>query len=240
MSQLVLGFGKRRINRRLPGRIAGWACCLLVATLVSSGQPSLADDETVVAIVHPDNPVSMLSLHDVRLMYGLYRRVWSSGSQVQIVLPLPGSPAMDFVVDRVFRRMDSVVDVDRFYLEALFQQRIGRRPEQLSARATLVYVRSVRGAVALLDRSVLSDEPGVRVVEIGGPRASRFPRMPVLGAASQAASRPASAESGRQTRKVEPPTSGFSTSMVPAWARAISIARGRPSPSEWLLQPSPR
>lgn len=156
---------RRRRHRRWRGGIARWACCLLVAALAAGGQRSLADEQIVV-IVHSENPVSTLTLHDLRLMYGLYRRVWTSGPQVRIVLPLPDTPVMGFLLHRVFRRMKSVVDLDRFYLEALFQQRIGKRPEQLSQRAALSFVRSVKGGVALIERSALPDSAGVRILEI--------------------------------------------------------------------------
>ena len=145
-----------------------------MVSLIAGGQWSLADADDaddaddVVAIVHPENPSLTLAVHDLRLMYGLYRRVWSSGDLVRIVQPLPDSPAMDFLIQRVFRRMKSATDIDRFYLEALFQQRIGRRPEVLSPQETIFFVQSVPGAVALVERSALRAPLTVRVLEVGG------------------------------------------------------------------------
>lgn len=161
----------RRRDRRLPRRIAGWVCCLLLAAWVAGAQQNSSEDRIVV-IVHPENSVSELKLHDLRLMYGLYRRVWSNGNPVRLALPAPETPSMDFLVDRVFRTLRSEGDVDRFYLTALFQLQIGKRPEHFSARDSISFVRSVPGGVALIRADEIPDDPGVRVLEIGGPSGS--------------------------------------------------------------------
>ena len=156
----------RKVERLLR-RAARWVCCLVLAVLATGADRGLAEEQ-IVAIVHPENEISALTLHDLRLMYGLYRRIWSSGSQVRLVLPLPQTTEMDFLMHRVFRRMKSEADIDRFYFEALFQQQIGARPEQLSVRETLSFVGAMPGGVALVVRDELVAIPGVRVLEIGG------------------------------------------------------------------------
>ena len=220
-------------------RLACWALCLLLAATATGGHRSLAEEQ-IVAIVHSENQVSNLTVHELRLMYGLFRRVWPGGTRVRIVLPPPGSSAMNFLIANIYLRPRSAVDVERFYREALFEQRIGRLPELLAPREALAFVRANRGALALFERSELPADPGIRVLEIGGAGASRGSVFPRIGRASQAVPSRAVNDSGRRILKIEPPLSGLSTWMFPEWARAISMARGRPSPSDESGWPSPR
>ncbi|MFP8880840.1 MAG: hypothetical protein VCE43_16085 [Myxococcota bacterium] len=59
-------------------RLAYWALCLLLAATATGGHRSLADGQ-IVAIVHSENQVSNLTVHELRLMYGLFRRVGREG-----------------------------------------------------------------------------------------------------------------------------------------------------------------
>ena len=220
-------------------RLACWALCLLLAATATGGHRSLADEQ-IVAIVHSENQVSNLTLHELRLMYGLFRRVWPGGTRVGIVLPPPDSPAMKFLIANVYLRWRSAVDVERFYREALFEQRIGSLPVSFGHRETLKFVRANIGALAVFDRSELPTDPLVRVLEIVGSETSAGFEFPGTGPAAQAPENPRERVSGRWIRKIEPPVSGLSTWMFPEWARAISMARGRPSPSDEPGWPLPR
>ena len=218
---------------------ARWALCLLTAAMVTSSHRSLADAE-IVALVHPANTVSSISLHEMRLMYALYRGFWPQGMHVRIVLPLPDSPGMDFLLANIYQRPRTAIDVERFYREALFEQRIGSLPVSFGHRETLKFVRANIGALAVFDRSELPTDPLVRVLEIVGSETSAGFEFPGTGPAAQAPENPRERVSGRWIRKIEPPVSGLSTWMFPEWARAISMARGRPSPSDEPGWPLPR
>ena len=230
---------RQKNSKRWRGGPVRWALGLLLAATASGGHRSLAEPE-IVAIVHTTNDTSAISVHDMRLMYGLFRRVWSHGTPVRIALPLPNSPAMDFLLEHVYLRPKTAIDVERFYRAALFEQRIGSLPAALGARETLAFVRVTPGALAVLDRSRLPVDPGVAVREIDlSPNVTRL-EIPSIVRAPQALPDFGWPASGRWTRKTEPPVSGLSTWMFPEWARAISIARGRPNPSDALGWPSPR
>ena len=230
---------RQKNSKRWRGGPVRWALCLLLAATVSGGHRSLAE-EGVVVIVHSTNDVSSLSVHDLRLMYGLFRRVWQQGTRVQIVLPLPGTKSMDFLIEHVYLRHKSPIDVERFYRSALFEQRIGSVPVSLGSRETLAFVGESPGALAVIDRSMLPADPHVKVIEIDSAELSAVLKFPSIAWAPQARPPPLSLASGRWIRKIEPPFSGLSTWMFPEWARAISIARGRPNPSDELGWPLPR
>jgi hypothetical protein len=140
-------------SRALACIVASWA-------LVTS---AWAGD--VVAVVHASNATTEISVHRLRLLYGLYQRTWPGGVRVALLLPESGSPAMDFLVDTVFR-MGEEFELERYYLQAVFQQRVARRPRELAAEAAIALVRREPGAIVLVDRDRIGDEEGLRVLAI--------------------------------------------------------------------------
>jgi len=120
----------------------------------------------IVAIVNESNSQADISLQRLRLLYALYQRSWHGGVRVKIVLPASGSSAMRFLISKVFRKGDEW-QIDRFYIQAVFQQRIPSRPEQLSSRAAVAMVRSNPGAIAIVGREEVADASGLRILPIG-------------------------------------------------------------------------
>src|SRR5262245_32005157 len=103
---------------------------LLTAALgLGPAAPAAAAAE-VVAILHPDNPTRELSMKQLRLLYGAYKRQWAGGGTVHLLLPPSGGEAMSFLVSRVFRKSEEG-EIARYYLEAIFQQKIAQAPQQV-------------------------------------------------------------------------------------------------------------
>ena len=119
----------------------------------------------IVAIVNRGNPMPSISVHELRLLYALYKRSWTGGIRVYLIIPAPGSAAMEFLVSSVFRHRNEQ-QIDTFYLQAVFAQSIPLRPPQLPARAAIELVRSEPGAIALVERREIRDGAGVRVLQI--------------------------------------------------------------------------
>lgn len=112
--------------------------------------PSGAVANDVVAIVNAKNPSEQLTIHELRLMYGLYRRTWEGGVRLVLVLPEKGTPEMKFLTTRVFRK-SSESEVNRYFVQALFQQRIVKAPPSLSSKSAIALVGDHEGAIALLE-----------------------------------------------------------------------------------------
>lgn len=138
---------------------------LLVAALAlgASGAAQAADQ--VVAVVHPSNPVESISLKQLRLLYGTYKRTWGNGEPVQLILPPGEDPALAFLVDVVFKKQ-SMDDLSRYYVKAIFQQKISKAPPQLTRLQALATVRKEPGAIVLLDRASVDDAEGLRILPI--------------------------------------------------------------------------
>lgn len=153
--------GRPRRRRRLSG------LALLIAVVAFGGLRAEADE--VVALVHPSNDHGALSVKDLRLLYNGSRAQWRDGTPVMLLLPASGSSAMDFLIRRVLRR-PSEDDVKRLYVKLIYQQKITRLPQQLSTAEALALVQSVRGAIALAERSAVGTGAGVRVLSIDDAR----------------------------------------------------------------------
>lgn len=138
---------------------------VLVAALASAILAAGAEAGEVVAIVNPANAAREISLHRLRLLYGLYQRSWPGGVRVHILLPESGSPAMEYLVSTVFR-MGREFELDRYYLQAVFGQRIAHGLPRLSPEETLARVRSDPGAIALIDRERIPEPSVVRILSI--------------------------------------------------------------------------
>jgi hypothetical protein len=124
-----------------------------------------ADDEFVVAVVNPTNDVRKLSIHDLRLIYGLYKRTWPGGVRIHVILPTEEGPVMKFLAAQLLH-MKFEADVERFYLQAVVQQRIGARPLRFPLKEALDRIRSDPGAITLADSRQVEGVAGVRVIEI--------------------------------------------------------------------------
>jgi hypothetical protein len=135
----------------------------IALSLVARGP---AKAEEYVAVVSADNPTIELSLQTVRLLYGGYKRKWKDNRPVALILPPAGSPAMQFLVQRVFKVEDEA-HVQRYYLEALFQQRLAVAPPQADASTALERVRGDARHIAVLARSDAREVSGCKVFQLG-------------------------------------------------------------------------
>ena len=139
------------------------AAGLLLGLALAASAPAAAQE--VVALVHPSNPAQSISVKQLRLLYGSYKRTWESGTPVHLLLPPPGDDGMKFLVSTVFRKQ-SEEDISRYYLQAIFEQKIASAPPQLSRSEALGAVRRDPGAIVLLDAASVGDATGVRMLRI--------------------------------------------------------------------------
>jgi hypothetical protein len=137
---------------------------LLVAALAS---PAAADDEVVV-IVHPTNSVSALSLRDLTRIYKFHRTRWAEGTGITPLLPPRDTPENQRLLEAVFR-LQSDAAVARYYLRAVFDQRIAGQPVRcLDTTDAVRRVADEPGAIALVRRSALPEAAPVRVLGVDG------------------------------------------------------------------------
>ena len=143
---------------------------LLMALLtIGLFAPSGLASETskMVVIVNHDNPVLELSLSEVRHIFRGDRKRWKDGSMIEVILPRPGSPAMQSVLRNVFK-MKSVAELGRYYLAAVFQQKLLEAPRTASTDETIRIVSRSKTAFAVVPHTSAIDKGGIKVIEVAG------------------------------------------------------------------------
>jgi hypothetical protein len=143
------------------------AASLLAIALVGSLAARSARAGELVAVLNAGNPVTEVSLKQLRLIFGAYKRSWPDGTPIELLLPPSGSAAMQAMVARVFKRQSEDA-VSQYYVDLVFQQKLPRQPAQLSTRESLSRVRRDLGAIAIADRDDVDDPAGLRLVPVEG------------------------------------------------------------------------
>jgi len=148
-----------RCRRRILVLVATLGLCLPWALAAQSSE--------MVVIVHRENPVSQLTLLEVRNIYRGDRTLWKSGDAIEVLLPRPGSPAMRVLLESVFE-MKSVSELGQYYLAAIFQQKISEAPPTVSTEESIQIVSRSKHALAIVPRASAVDQPGIKIIEVAG------------------------------------------------------------------------
>ncbi len=143
-----------------------WAVAATVLPL--SWVVSKAFGGDVVVIVHPNNTLSELSLQDLRMIYKGDKKSWSDGSKIAVFLPPWGSGEMQTMVENVFRCQDEP-DVKKYYLTAIFQQKITTIPPSvINGQDAARKVADETGAIAVVKESEIMGSQGIKVIRVSG------------------------------------------------------------------------
>jgi len=129
--------------------------------------PAPARAGELVVAVNASNDVDEMSLQRLRLIYGGYKKTWSNGKPIVLLLPASASPAMEGVVAKLFKKQ-SEAEVAQYYLDLVFQGKLAKEPPKLAASTCLATVREQEGAIAVVDRDDARGATGVRLVPIEG------------------------------------------------------------------------
>jgi hypothetical protein len=147
-------------SSRIRRRAAAFLAVLLALAPVASAE--------VVVIVHPGNSVEGLSLRDLTRIYKVQRSRWPDGTLITPFLPPRDSVENRKLLERVFQ-LQSDAALARYYLRAIFQQRIADQPYRCVGPLEAVRrVATERGGIALVEREALPKDAAVRVIAVEG------------------------------------------------------------------------
>jgi len=121
----------------------------------------------VVVIVNQENPVSELSLSELRHIFRGERKYWRSGDTIRILLPRPGTPAMEALVENVFQ-MGSVAELGQYYMAAIFQQKLAESPPTASPNEAARVVSKSKNALAIISRTGAIGKSGIKIITVDG------------------------------------------------------------------------
>ena len=141
--------------------IALWICTLLQHP--SAAQTARGTD--IAVVVHPDTPVSDLSLSEVRKVLLGERQYWNSKLPVVLLIRAPVARERDVVL-RVIYQM-SEAQFRQYWIGKVFRADSAAAPKAVySNEMSVSLVTSIPGSVGFVDASQVPK--GVKVIRLGG------------------------------------------------------------------------
>jgi ABC-type phosphate transport system substrate-binding protein len=142
----------RRLQRTLVHWILpAFAAAALVAAVRPAAMPA-QEAEPLAIVVNRSNPMSEISLADLRKLYRGQRNRWSNGRRVTLVMRDPGTPEREAILQTLYG-----VDEDEYrrgFLQAVFTgEAIGAPRVLASPNGVLRFVFNVPGAIGYVRAS---------------------------------------------------------------------------------------
>lgn len=137
-----------------------WATGVLLLALagVVPRTARAQDAEPLAIVVNRNNPLSEISLADLRRVFRGQRTRWSNGRRVTLVMRDPGAPERSAILQSLYGLDEN--EYRRTYLQAVFSGEATDAPKTLaSTNGVLRFVYNVPGAIGYVrardvDRSV--------------------------------------------------------------------------------------
>jgi ABC-type phosphate transport system substrate-binding protein len=137
--------------------------CLCLALL----QPLSAQrhDVDVAVVVHPDTPISNLSLSDVRKVFLGDRQYWSTNIPVVLLIRAPVARERDVVLKIIYQMSDS--QFKQYWIAKIFRAEAATAPKVVySNDMANQLVTAIPGAIAFIDSKDV--KPGSKVIRVDG------------------------------------------------------------------------
>lgn len=159
----------------IDGKIApislGLASLLLGLCAILSAQSHSID---VAVVVHPDTPVSDLSLSDVRKVFLGDRQYWTSNVPVVLLIRAPVARERNVVLKIIYQMSEA--QFKQYWIAKIFRAESASAPKVVySNDMANDLVTAVPGAIAFIDAREV--RPGAKVVRVDGhlPGESGYP-----------------------------------------------------------------
>lgn len=147
------------------------AALTLAAVGIAAGMPveEVRPDEpelvSVAVVVNPKNPVTDLTLRQLRAYFKLEQQYWPSKERCEVFLRPTRSKETEILLDRVYQMSND--ELRKYWVGKIFRGEISSKPAVIpSAKAAGARVGSVTGAITVILADQVPD--GVRVLTIDG------------------------------------------------------------------------
>lgn len=138
-----------------------WLCLTLLH--LSTAQTSR--DTDIAVVVHPDTPVSDLTLAEVRKVLLGERQYWSSKLPVVLLIRAPVARERDVVLHLIYQMTEE--QFKKYWVAKIFRAEAASPPKIVySNEMQYELVTAIPGAIAFVDSRNL--RPGVKVLRVDG------------------------------------------------------------------------
>ena len=144
-----------------------WALGMFALSLLG-GAPRVAraqDSEPIAIVVNRNNPLSEISLADLRRVFRGQRTRWSNGRRVTLVMRDAGAPERDAIIQSLYGLDEA--QYRRTFLQAVFSGEAPEAPKTLtSTNGVLRFVYNVPGAIGYV--KARDADPSVKTLRVDG------------------------------------------------------------------------
>ena len=142
-----------------------WTAYWLLALLAWPAAAQTMRDNDIAIVVHPDTPVSDLSLTDVRKVLLGERQYWTTKLPVVLLIRAPVARERDVVLRVIYQMSES--QFKQYWVAKIFRAEAASPPKIVySNDVVLQLVAAMPGSIAFVDaRSV---RPGLKVLRVDG------------------------------------------------------------------------
>jgi ABC-type phosphate transport system substrate-binding protein len=145
------------------------ACGLVLLGCLSLGCPHMlvaqAHDVDVAVVVHPDTPVSSLTLTEVRKVFLGERQYWNANVPVVLLIRAPVARERNVVLRTIYQMSES--QFKQYWIAKIFRAEAASAPKVVySNDMASELVGAIPGAIAFIDAHDV--RPGTKVIRVDG------------------------------------------------------------------------
>jgi len=158
---------------------------LLIGLALSSAVAEERPPLELAVIVHPKNPVTKVSMSELRAYLKVEREFWPNRKRCDVYLPQSTTDEYDVLLSKVYRM--SHKKLQKYWVRRLFSGEITAKPSYVpSAKAAGEQVLKSEGALSIVSGKEIPE--GVRVLLIDGkkPGEEGYPLVGVPSGEAQA------------------------------------------------------
>ncbi len=146
-------------------RICVMRACLFALSLLSSAAAGTATEGDIAIVVSPDNPVSNLTLAELRKIYMGERQYWKGNAPVVLLMRSRGSREREVILRVIYQMSEE--QYTQYWVAKVMRADAADPPASLFSYGIVQEgVRGNPGAIGYV--SVNNVRPGVKVLRIGG------------------------------------------------------------------------
>jgi ABC-type phosphate transport system substrate-binding protein len=144
------------------------ACGLLLLSWICLGSATMAaqsHDADVAIVVHPDTPVSNLTLAEVRKVFLGERQYWNTNIPVVLLIRAPVARERNVVLKTIYQMSES--QFKQYWIAKIFRAEAATAPKVVySNDMANELATAIPGAIAFID--VREVRPGTKVIRVDG------------------------------------------------------------------------
>ncbi len=146
-----------------PKELLASTCLCLLAMMLPTPQVTRRSD--IAVVVHPDTPVSDLSLSEVRRVFLGERQYWNSKTPVELIIRAPGARERELLLKVIYEMTEN--QYKGFWIAKNFRAEAVAPPKMVYTNEQANELLSaIPGAIAVMERRDV--RPGLKIVRVEG------------------------------------------------------------------------